>query len=1101
MLLNRKWRSISQTPHLYAHHLSRCPSFALTNPVLTGPFTSQDLPRLRRKFAQEIKRNLFESYLRPRRTLINLISTSTSSSAAFPRGEAFRFVFSPHGQTLLALSSSRIFVLDLTTEPVSVRRELKTYRRPVSAAVLDDGSILAVLSSKHQANIYSLARSRVQHTQVLVLDNPSHTIALAPEGTVLAAAYEGGVEVYSLAVNALSTDRRSVRCETIDSLSFSTDGAMLLGSTMHPPDPNVVIITAPYYTEHDPDLLATDIQSRMWTTQILFPTHSQDCSHATLLPSHSEGESGWMFAHDRKVGTYRAVQVDNTKAGVAYFIGPTSSRRRARISPRTVPAVSANGDLVAAGFSDSGLWLYGVPERIDSAPDMSHVFDKDDRHSDPTRLTSATVNRQSLLAYSPPASASSDGMGLDLLLSQVDWRRNLFVKGRLMTNIDGLEAARWVESSSSRYLEVAGKDRLAVVAPGGVSAFAEEMGEEQMPADGGRILLLDFEHAIQDGKRMEITIDIGENEPELLPEQNRNLDVEVALLRRRTILQNQVGAPRRRSLGRSATAVGSPSQRPQAHRSGSSSASIPSTPQEDDVLEDLDGFGSPYVQGQPRSRDSLSRAATAAAASRHRHPARPPRGTATGHVVYRRPGGRGELPHESDADNWVPPPPPYSEDAEGPLPEHLRLTLLPRNFTDPAQRRAETPTQPHRSNTRLEEMAGSAVQSAVQHTRNTIARVGSVRAPRGRGLSESSLNTTEGSVPWSDSRQPGAPPLTRFSSTASSVGSSISAMSLADSTPTIRRRPVSADVLRQSSGSSVVMRANLTSPISQIPAIPERRANTSSAARSITPRSDTLPPRADSLPLIEPLPSLDTDISHTASLSEAAGNNITLSGSNLHHRLNYPVPPTPTRETETNYVPPSLRIGEPVAPTLLPANSNSEPFTSVTPTPDQLSNLNRRLTQRRPAPVNTTHNRSGSWSRDVAPSPPRAAVGAVGASPPSLGNLRSASTLNAPMSRSSSRSSSNHSFSASTPNLQRPEYRRLDTIHSVEGGRLPGERSRSRSQDVGLRMPVGMTTAITSDRRVVSDPRETRSRRSGRKSERGSDDGTEKRRGMKCIVM
>ena len=114
---------------------------------------------------------------------------------------------------MLALSSSRIYVLDATSDTLVVRREFKTLRRSLSASITDDGSLLAVLSSKHQANIYGLTPDGVKHLQVLVLDNPPRTIALAHEGTVLAAAYEGGVEVFSLAANALSTDRRAVRSE------------------------------------------------------------------------------------------------------------------------------------------------------------------------------------------------------------------------------------------------------------------------------------------------------------------------------------------------------------------------------------------------------------------------------------------------------------------------------------------------------------------------------------------------------------------------------------------------------------------------------------------------------------------------------------------------------------------------------------------------------------------------------------------------------------------------------------------------------------------------------------------------------------------------
>ena len=67
----------------------------------------------------------------------------------------------------------------------------------------------------------------------------------------------------------------------------------------------------------------------------------------------------------------------------------------------------------------------------------------------------------------------------------------------------------------------------------------------------------------------------------------------------------------------------------------------------------------PYSQSQPRSQFSLQRAATIAAnapANRHHLRALPDRP-----LEYRRADGLREHPHESDADNWVPPPPVYSE--------------------------------------------------------------------------------------------------------------------------------------------------------------------------------------------------------------------------------------------------------------------------------------------------------------------------------------------------------------------------------------------------------------------------------------------------------
>ena len=368
IVLNRKWRTISQQAHLYAHHLSRCPSYAAAHHSSVIPEDEGSLPRLRRLFAHETKRNLFEAYLRPRETVISLVSTSISSSSA-PGGEAFHFSLSPKGHYVLAYSSSRIHVIDVTGPEVEVKRELKILRRPASTTITDDGSLLAVLSTDLQVDLYDLRGEHPKHTRAVVLDYTPRTITLSPTGAVLAAAYDSGVEVSSLDPSGLSTDRRAVKCYAVDSLSFSRDGTQLLGTTMQSRNPSTVILTAPYY---DPGgSLPEESASALWTTSILFPNGSRDCSHAVLLPSSSEGEASWTFTYDRVFETFRAVRIDDLRNGTTYFTGPIAdSGSVTKLLPSTLPAAAESGDLVASGFQGA-IWLYGCPGKSHLALDFS----------------------------------------------------------------------------------------------------------------------------------------------------------------------------------------------------------------------------------------------------------------------------------------------------------------------------------------------------------------------------------------------------------------------------------------------------------------------------------------------------------------------------------------------------------------------------------------------------------------------------------------------------------------------------------------------------------------------------------------------------------
>ena len=1079
LLINTNWYRESQKVELYAHHLSRCPSFALSNNLITGPYRKNDLLRLKTKFAAEVRRNLFEAYLRPRETLVNLISLNANSSAAFPGGEAFRFAFSPGGQTLLALSSSRIFVINLTTDPPVVSRELKTLRRPLSASITDDGSVLAVLSTKHQANIYALTADGVRHVQVLVLDNPPRTIALAHEGTVLAAAYDGGVEVFSLAANALSTDRRAVRCEGVDSLVFSGDGSMLIGSSFGADDPNTVVISAPFYTENDPDLTDRDLHSRMWTTQILFPNNSSTCSHAALLPNHGEGDGTWLFAFDHTLSSYRAVRTDDTRTGIAYFLSPPVSRRFSLPSPSTIPTTSESGDLVVAGFMGTGLWLYGVPGNVNQAPDMGSVVERQEaRVRGGMRLTSATGYQEPLMAYSPSISNSTDSYGSiedDSIAGKVDWRQSLFIKCRHLKSLDGLTAANWVDRIEGKMYGYPGK-RLVEVAPGGVNSFAEELGDEPMPVDGGRLMVLDFDYAPSAPANRVVTVEVGEREPELLREHHGDHEVEVALERRRTVRASASRDGRRFSLGRSATAVSPPSTsiggrlEDAYHRN---SVSQPSTPADEFYL-------SSFSQRQTPSPQSLNQATTAAAGLyTARYPPRAPlgslQGIGQGHTIY--PRDNRQIPHESDADNWVPPPPPYvhtpprSQLTHNQSPPNRSPTIRPseQQGTDrlPVGAHAQDQQRPETDTSRTRGMQNEAAPPLRASTtldgmmisdnapsRQAMSQYGAMsRGPHIRGPSDSSLDTVrelEGpSYPdTSTQRQPSDQSNGHLSSRTQ------------PSYFTQRRQASLHHEMQSPSDHRSTLSATITHPIS--PPTPEQSPG------------DLVPSPSPVVP---------------SPTSSSSPKTVTLSGSNLQNRLNHPVPPTPSnlqQQMDLPYIPPALQSGQPPqASAVLPRDKDAEQFMLARPTADQMANLHRRMSQdamrgqaprRRPVSISVAQAPNGyrppsrterqDFAR-VPPSPPRAAWGAAGIpgspsfnksqqqmwTPNTNGNHAQSAGLS--VERSGSRRGASYQYdsrqhqrantalgtyqnqhSNSTPNLaQRPKYGRLDTIESLASER------------------------------------------------------------------
>ncbi|KAI1813250.1 hypothetical protein GGS20DRAFT_554141 [Poronia punctata] len=671
VLLNSKWRRVSQQAHLYAYHLSRCQSYAASHPSVPASWRDdKNLPKLRRLFAREVKRNLFEAYLRPNKTLVKLISNSISSSSA-PGGEGMQFSASPRGHHFLAYNSSRIYVLDVRGAQLAVTRELKILRRPVSTCIVDNGSLLAVLSTDMQVDLYDLTQTPPRRKQSLILDNTPRTIALSPCGNILAAAYEGGIEVSAVNPGAHPTERRAVKCDGVDALAFSLDGTQLMGTTTASSTPSTVILTAPYY---DPGNQLNDDISALWTTSILFPNTSRDCSHAVLLQESSAMEATWAFTYDKSFETFRAVRIDDLRNGMTYFTGPVPSHASpVPMVPCTLPAASYQGELVSAGFEGKDIWLYGIPEDLEAAPETHHPAEAS---------TVPALHRRSsgLSVRSPSRVREANGDRVPQWQILCDKLRNTFVSGRKIAELSGVSNVKWVSGFGETCLQ----ERMIIAAKGIVPhrAITEEEGIDFV--DGGRITILDFDYGVTNGQDVEITIEVGTVEPEVLEEEYRDIDTEVAIVRRRTVAQRrgyQSGAVRAtttinrqaESLLRTTTSEQDledpliPRRMVTGHDTPQTSVSDPL----DDVSLDeaQEALDAPYTHASPRSGTTLRRAATAAAVSRRRNPPQP----TAGPVEYRRADGRTQHPHESDADNWVPPPPPYSkEDPVVDLPSFLR---------------------------------------------------------------------------------------------------------------------------------------------------------------------------------------------------------------------------------------------------------------------------------------------------------------------------------------------------------------------------------------------------------------------------------------------
>lgn len=466
---------------------------------------------------------------------------------------------------------------------------------------------------------------------------------------------------------------RAVKAYGVDSLTFSHDSDLLLGTTLQSRNSSTVVLTAPYY---DPGSVSPeDSISALWTTSILFPNGSRDCSHAVLLPSPHDDEASWTFTYDRIFETFRAVRMDDLRNGKVHFVGPNGE------SPASKAAANKSGDLAAVGYSRGSIWLWGIPENLDPTPAML---------ASNSNVETAPGTPQSQLGRRNSApSLRSVNRSLDHSNTRIpqwqllcDKSRNTFVEGYHITTLDGVSALSWVQEETK---QLQGQ-RLVAVAPGVKRQCIADEDDSMSPVDGGRICILDFSCGTNNGRKTTTTIEVGQrDDPEILEEEHRDLDTEVAIVRRRTVAQRR---SYRASLARSTTTMTRPEPPPipgLPNLSDSSNMPLPSLPRQMNHLEDTsdpadtasidddqEAFDDPYANAAPRSGTTLRRAATAAAVNRRLHP----RSMIQEHIEYRRADGREEHPHESDADNWEPPPPPYQKHAVPPLPEHIQRSIL-----------------------------------------------------------------------------------------------------------------------------------------------------------------------------------------------------------------------------------------------------------------------------------------------------------------------------------------------------------------------------------------------------------------------------------------
>ncbi|KAI5206836.1 hypothetical protein E4T39_02249 [Aureobasidium subglaciale] len=539
---------------------------------------------------------------RPRINIVKIVSHTATASAASPQGESLAFSLSPAGKRIAAYNSARLFVFQTAALPVNVSHEYALRRRPLAIEICDEAHVLAVLVDEHTINVYDLSRNSARRIRTVRTDLPTSTIALSSTGGLLAAAYEGGVEVFSLAPNALITDRRAVRAPKMDKLVFSHDDSTLLGTTTRIFTSSTLVVSVPVFPSTSSNDPSHQELQEAWCTGMLEPQNIKNSSHATFMREDGAMTNDKLFAWNGLEDTFGVLHThdmiyDQVDFPVA-ISPPLSTCGGLGAAIHHCPSIDEHGKIVAMIVNDRTVRLYLVPNEAEDGT---------------SKVEAHSIDHELDEEYGCPFTD----------LRWVHSRLNMPAAAHSAHQIRG---------------------RLVVTSPGSL-VDAEQAEASVQDVEGGRIILFDFDPQFAGQPGQTFVFHVGKAPPVLLEEEKMDVADEIALVRRRTVTSTRSNTLGKQtsSLGRAATTVSRRQDESSNRNSGSAglvqqltlqtmpwrtrrvnSLTISLSAEAARSLPDLleasesaaESIEQPYTQGAPRSYLSMERATTATNAHR-----------------------------------------------------------------------------------------------------------------------------------------------------------------------------------------------------------------------------------------------------------------------------------------------------------------------------------------------------------------------------------------------------------------------------------------------------------------------------------------------------
>ena len=636
-VLNHHWHRRTNTSLLYSYHLAKCT--ARTNEQQKqrwSDYNAMELPTLKRLFAKEAKRNLFSVY-QQRQSTYRIYAPPTVSASAVPHGEAFSYAFSSKGSRLAVSSSSRLFMLDIGAARPEVTAAFTLHRRPTAVDVSEDGRTLVMLAPEWRINTFAIHNGTARLVHTFLLDQPATAVTLSPDETLLAAAQPHGIEFFALDEVRGTSARRKLACETTSHIKFAENGSFLLGTNIRSADVTTTLVNAPShmpitYEDEEEEPVTT---AQVWLSQPLFPSSFGKTTHASPVP----GDDACIFAYDAPAETYGLLDYQKMK----FVNSVVKAGADVVCSAASVPSVTSDACLVALPVAGQGVQVASLS------------------------LDRFTPGHQR--TPSVPTLYKSEGSG------DVD---NIYHQRWMPLSEKGL-LAQWTVTNRQRASPA--EQRLTVVGSRDINGKRRESSLEEAK-DSGFIHFFDYGFAVSLQEDIDATLDLSDVSATPLEVGTTADDTQQALARK-SLGSRTSDNPRNAPLARSVT-----SAKKKLRRTSIEKSSSPSAMEDDDILSPEERhLDAPYVPSEPRPQGTLQRQRTAAQ-SRPQRPLSMPVHAQT--PAMRDPAGRGEIPDESDADRWVPPPPEYVKETDQELPEELKQTLQPPRIPDRSPRRVSS---------------------------------------------------------------------------------------------------------------------------------------------------------------------------------------------------------------------------------------------------------------------------------------------------------------------------------------------------------------------------------------------------------------------------